>query len=181
MQFLVSSLSGKWLSCATAKEGLLPWRLQKTVAECDDTRGFICTICVLDLLMMGGMRSKHVEDFNYECNLCKWTRNLCIKLVIIKKLYYVARPTKYQKQILILSCALYLLHFCKEQVLPIIYLISTLIRSWEDPPVVRFPFHLFSELIFLVIHLVYPLSKTKILLFIQFTSLLKVSTEQQDA
>ena len=30
------------------------------------------------------------------CNLCEWTRNLCIKLVIIKKLYYDARPTKYQ-------------------------------------------------------------------------------------
>jgi len=29
-------------------------------------------------------------------NLCEWTRNLCIKLVIIKKLYYDARPTKYQ-------------------------------------------------------------------------------------
>ena len=29
----------------------------------DDTRGCICTICVVDL-MMGGMRSKHVEEFN---------------------------------------------------------------------------------------------------------------------
>jgi len=29
-------------------------------------------------------------------NLCEWTRNLFIKLVIIKKLYYDARPTKYQ-------------------------------------------------------------------------------------
>ena len=30
------------------------------------------------------------------CNLCELTRNLCIKLVIIKKLYYDAWPTKYQ-------------------------------------------------------------------------------------
>jgi len=29
------------------------------------------------------------------CNLREWTRNLCIKLVIIKKLYYDARSTKY--------------------------------------------------------------------------------------
>jgi len=33
------------------------------------------------------------------CNLCEWTRNLCIKLAIIKKLYYDVRPTKYQDQI----------------------------------------------------------------------------------
>jgi len=33
-------------------------------AESDDTRGCICTICVVDLLMMGGMRSKHIEEFN---------------------------------------------------------------------------------------------------------------------
>ena len=31
------------------------------------------------------------------CNLCEWTRNLCIKLVVIKKLDYDARPTKYQQ------------------------------------------------------------------------------------
>jgi len=34
------------------------------IAESDDTRGCVCTICVVDLLMMGGMRSKHVEEFN---------------------------------------------------------------------------------------------------------------------
>jgi len=37
---------------------------RQSLAESDDTRGCICTICVVDLLMMGGMRSKHVEDFN---------------------------------------------------------------------------------------------------------------------
>ena len=31
------------------------------------------------------------------CNLCEWIRNLCIKLVIIKKLYYDARSTIYQE------------------------------------------------------------------------------------
>jgi len=37
---------------------------RQSLAERDDTRGCICTICIVDLLMMGGMRSKHVEDFN---------------------------------------------------------------------------------------------------------------------
>jgi len=33
-------------------------------AESDDTRGCISTIYVVDLLMMGGMSSKHVEESN---------------------------------------------------------------------------------------------------------------------
>jgi hypothetical protein len=37
---------------------------RQSPAESGDTRGCICTICVADLLMMGGMRSKHVEEFN---------------------------------------------------------------------------------------------------------------------
>jgi hypothetical protein len=37
---------------------------RQSLAESDDTRGCICTICVVDLLMMGGLRSKHVEEFN---------------------------------------------------------------------------------------------------------------------
>jgi hypothetical protein len=32
-------------------------------AERDDTRGCIYIICVLDFLMLGGMRSKYVEEF----------------------------------------------------------------------------------------------------------------------
>jgi len=32
--------------------------------QSDDTRGCMCTICVVDLLMMSGLRSKHVEEFN---------------------------------------------------------------------------------------------------------------------
>jgi hypothetical protein len=37
---------------------------RQSLAESDDTRGCICTICVVDLMMMGGLRSKHVEEFN---------------------------------------------------------------------------------------------------------------------
>jgi len=37
---------------------------RQSLAESDDTRGCICTICVVDLLMTSGMRSKHVEEFN---------------------------------------------------------------------------------------------------------------------
>ena len=36
-----------------------------SLAESDDTRGCICTICVVDLLMISGLRSKHVEEFNF--------------------------------------------------------------------------------------------------------------------
>jgi len=49
----------KRLSCATAKEGL-----RQSITESDDTRGCICTTCVVDLLMMSGLRSKHVEELN---------------------------------------------------------------------------------------------------------------------
>jgi len=35
---------------------------RRSLAESDDTRGCICTIYV-DLLMMGGLSSKHVEEF----------------------------------------------------------------------------------------------------------------------
>ena len=35
-----------------------------SLTESDDTRGCICTICVIDL-MMGGLRSKHVEESNF--------------------------------------------------------------------------------------------------------------------
>jgi len=37
---------------------------RQTLADSDDTRGFICTIWAVDLLMMGGMRSKHIGKFN---------------------------------------------------------------------------------------------------------------------
>ena len=59
MQPLVSSLS--------ASDRLvqpLSGCTRRSHAESDDTRGCICTICVVDLLMMSGMPSKHVEEFN---------------------------------------------------------------------------------------------------------------------
>jgi len=37
---------------------------RRSLAESDDTRGCICTVCV-DLLMMSRLRSKHVEEFNF--------------------------------------------------------------------------------------------------------------------
>ena len=38
---------------------------RRSLAESDDTRGCICTICIVDLLMVCGLRSKHVEEFNF--------------------------------------------------------------------------------------------------------------------
>jgi len=37
---------------------------RQSLAESDDTRGCISTTYVVDLLMMGGVRSKHVEESN---------------------------------------------------------------------------------------------------------------------
>jgi hypothetical protein len=59
LQPLVSSLSAsdhlvQPFSCCT----------RRSLAESDDTRGCICTICVADHLMMSVLRSKHVEEFN---------------------------------------------------------------------------------------------------------------------
>ena len=54
-------------SCATAKEGLdsgLSGCTRRSLAESEDTRGCICTICIVDLLMMSVLRSKHAEEFN---------------------------------------------------------------------------------------------------------------------
>jgi len=36
---------------------------RRSLAKSDDTRGCICTICVVDLLMMSGLCSKHVKKF----------------------------------------------------------------------------------------------------------------------
>jgi hypothetical protein len=58
----------KLLSCATAKEGLesfLSGCTRRSLAESVDIRGCICNIYVVDLLMMGGMRSKHVDESNF--------------------------------------------------------------------------------------------------------------------
>ena len=37
---------------------------RRPLAESDDTRSCICTIYVVDLLLVNGLRSKHVEKFN---------------------------------------------------------------------------------------------------------------------
>ena len=64
MQPLVSSLSASdRLVQPLRKDSFLSTR--RSPAESDDTRGLICTIYVVDLLMMGGLRSKHVEEFNF--------------------------------------------------------------------------------------------------------------------
>jgi len=55
--------------------------------------------CITNLIHKFLVRSHKLHKIKFNlilCNLCEWTRNLCIKLVIIKKLYYDARPTKYQ-------------------------------------------------------------------------------------
>jgi hypothetical protein len=51
-------------NCTYAAPGIVNLCKWQSLAESDDTRGCICTICVVDLLMMGGMRSKHVEELN---------------------------------------------------------------------------------------------------------------------
>ena len=77
--------SGIVTLCKWSSSAIVSGCTRRSLADSDDTRGCMCTICDTDLLMMGGMRLKHVGEFN-QCNLCKWTRNLCIKLVIIKQL-----------------------------------------------------------------------------------------------
>ena len=66
MQPLVSSLSASdCLVQPLRKESFLNGCTRRSLAESDDTRGCMCTVCVVDLLMMGGLRSKHVEEFNF--------------------------------------------------------------------------------------------------------------------
>ena len=69
MQPLVLSLSAsdrlvQLLRKDFLKESFLSGCTRQSLAESDDTRGCMCTICVVDLLMMNGLRSKHVEEFN---------------------------------------------------------------------------------------------------------------------
>ena len=60
MQPLVSSLSAN--DCLVQ---LLSGCTRQSLAKSDDTRGCICTICVVDFLMTSGLRSKYVEEFNF--------------------------------------------------------------------------------------------------------------------
>jgi len=64
MQPLVPSLSASACLVQPLRMDFLCGCTRQALAEGDDTRGCICTICVVDLLMMSGMRSKHVEEFN---------------------------------------------------------------------------------------------------------------------
>ena len=63
MQPLVSSLSASDRLVQPLSKDFLSSCTRRSLAESDDTRGCICTICV-DLLMMSRLRSKHVEEFN---------------------------------------------------------------------------------------------------------------------
>ena len=66
MQPLVSSLSASdRLVQPLRKDCFLSGCTRRSLAESDDTRGCICTICVVDILMMSGLHSKHVEEFNF--------------------------------------------------------------------------------------------------------------------
>ena len=51
-------------NCTYAASGIVTLCTRRSLAESDDIRGCICTICVVDLLMISGLRSKHVEEFN---------------------------------------------------------------------------------------------------------------------
>ena len=62
---LVSSLSASDRLVQPLRKSLLSGCTIRSLADSDDTRGCICTIYVVDLLMMGGLRSKHVEEFNF--------------------------------------------------------------------------------------------------------------------
>jgi hypothetical protein len=65
MQPLVSSLSASdRLVQLLRKHSFISGCTRWSLAESDDTRGCICTICIVDLLMMSGLCSKHVEEFN---------------------------------------------------------------------------------------------------------------------
>ena len=65
MQPLVSSLSTGDRLLQPLRKSFLSGCTRRSLADSDDTRGSICTICVVDLLMMSGLRSKHVEEFNF--------------------------------------------------------------------------------------------------------------------
>ena len=61
---LVSSLSASDCLVQPLRKDFLSDCTRQSLAESDDTRRCIRTIYVVDVLMMGGMRSKHVEEPN---------------------------------------------------------------------------------------------------------------------
>jgi hypothetical protein len=64
MQPLVSSLSASDRLVQPLRKDFLSGCTRQSLTESDDTRGCICTICVVDLLMLSGLLLKHVEEFN---------------------------------------------------------------------------------------------------------------------
>jgi len=64
MQPLVSSLCASDCLVQPLRKDFLSGYIRQSLAESDDTRGCIRTIYVVDLLMMGGVPSKHVEESN---------------------------------------------------------------------------------------------------------------------
>jgi len=64
MRPLVSSLSASDRLVEPLRKDFLSGCTRRSLAESDDTRGCMCKICVVDLLMMSGLRSKQVEEFN---------------------------------------------------------------------------------------------------------------------
>ena len=56
MQPLVSSLSASDRLVQPLRKDFLSGCTRRSLAESDDTRGCVCTICVVDLLMMSGLR-----------------------------------------------------------------------------------------------------------------------------
>ena len=65
MQPLVSSLSASDRLVQPLRKDFLSGCTRRSLAENEDTRGCICTVCVVDPLMMSGLRSKHLEEFNF--------------------------------------------------------------------------------------------------------------------
>jgi hypothetical protein len=66
MQPLVLSLSANDRLVEPLRKSFLSGSTRRSLAESDDTRGCICTICIVDLVMMSGLRSKHTEKFNFK-------------------------------------------------------------------------------------------------------------------
>jgi hypothetical protein len=65
IQPLVSSLSASDRLVQPLRKDILSGCTRRSLAESDDNRGCVCTICIADILMMSGLRSKHVEEFNF--------------------------------------------------------------------------------------------------------------------
>jgi hypothetical protein len=64
--FIITNLIHKFLIHShNLHKSFLSGCSRRSPVESDDTRGCICTICVVDLLMIDGLRSKYVAEFNF--------------------------------------------------------------------------------------------------------------------